>query len=286
MAPHDVLVVIPARGGSKSIPRKNLADLGGKPLLVWTIEAALAAEAVTGVLVSSDDAEVRAVAVDAGADARDQPDASDTSVSHQALAYALGTIVAPDVVVLAHPTSPFRTAEDFDACIRLVLNGASSVMSVSEPDRHPWLYVTIQPDGRIERYASAPRNLPPRQFMPRVHVENGAIYAARFDYWRAHRGFWGPRTSAYVMPRERSIDIDTPLDLTIARALLAAQAPAPTWPSGLSPRALGAFHKAGISPGDAAVMSDDDLLALYGVGRATVDLLKGRTAITNDTAAA
>ena len=221
--PADVLTIIPARGGSKGIPRKNLAMLGGRPLVAWTIEASRTSRYVTRTVVSTEDAEIAKVARGWGASVRDRPLdlAGDDVSSHRVVEDAVAWAGPPDVLVLAHPTSPVRTAADFDGCVGLVLDGFYAAVSVHEPDRHPYHMITLLPDGRARFREPDRRPLPPRQRLPKVYAENGAVYAADYEYWVAHNGFWGPETMGYVMPRERSADIDEPWDLGVARAIAA-----------------------------------------------------------------
>lgn len=212
------LAVIPARGGSKSIPRKNLADLAGRPLLYWTVQAARDAQALDRTVVSTEDAEILAAARQMEAEPLVRPGvlATDDVPSDAVVMHALDHCEA-DVVVLLHPTSPLRTAADIDACVGMVESGHRAAVSVYEPERHPRHYVRVLPDRRI-RWASEAVDVPRQQMMP-AYAVNGAIYAARVPYFRRH-GFMGPGTVAYVMPRERSVDIDSPADLAVAEALM------------------------------------------------------------------
>lgn len=205
--------VIPARGGSEGIPRKNLAELGGEPLLWWTVKAALASR-IDDVYVSTEDAEIAEAAEGMGAKVIDRPyelaeaDVASILVVKHALEVLEGE--GHQGVVLLHPTSPLRTHEDIDHCLDLLDGGFHAVVSVTEPDRHPWLLVRPKPDGRIVPVRSEP--LPARQHFPPYYAINGAIYAARIP-WLMSEGWFGAETYGYVMPPERSIDIDDPEDL-------------------------------------------------------------------------
>ena len=219
----DILAIIPARGGSKSIPRKNVAMLGGRQLVTWTIDAALVSRHITRVVVSTEDPEIAMLGRGWGAAVRTRPAvlANDDIPSHAVVVDAVAWAGLPDVVVLAHPTSPFRSADDFDACIQLVLDGAPAAVSITRPDKHPWHMVTKNAVGHLRHYG--PDDFGPRQGFPDVWALNGAIYVAAYEYWQAYDGFFGPETVGYEMPRERSIDIDEPHDLEVARAMVAYQ---------------------------------------------------------------
>ncbi|MEK7358375.1 MAG: acylneuraminate cytidylyltransferase family protein, partial [Bdellovibrionota bacterium] len=136
-----VLGVIPARGGSKGILRKNVRNLGGKPLIAWTIEATRSSRYLDRVIVSTDDREIAEVSVAHGAEVpflRPAELASDTATSPQVLAHALGECPGFDLAVLLQPTSPLRETADIDVCIELcVRNAATSAVSVKTVDVHP-----------------------------------------------------------------------------------------------------------------------------------------------------
>src|ERR687888_2652879 len=137
----QVLALIPARGGSKGIPRKNLATLAGRPLLAWTIDAALGSRAVTRTVVSTEDDEIAEAARSLGAEVLTRPPelADDDTPMQPVIAHALGELGAPDVLVLLQPTSPLRRAEHVDEAVELlVATGADSLLSVVEgPPPHP-----------------------------------------------------------------------------------------------------------------------------------------------------
>jgi CMP-N-acetylneuraminic acid synthetase len=189
-------------------------------LLAWTIAAARASLTVDRVVVSSDDIAILRAAKLFGADSLLRPPelARDDVPSAPVVLHALDAIPLPaDIVVLLHPTSPFRAASDIDACVRLVERGCPAAVSMCKPARHPMLMVNLRSDGRIAWREGEP---PVRQRFPDVYAVNGAVYAARVDYFREH-GFVGPQTFGVLMSDERSLDIDAPFDLEIARALVA-----------------------------------------------------------------
>lgn len=217
------LALIPARGGSKGIPRKNIKIIAGKPLIVWTIEAALRAAHIDAVVVSTDDEEIAAIARQAGAQVpfmRPAELASDAATGMAPVMHALDVLPEFDAVLLLQPTSPLRSTADIDACLALaVARAAPAVVSVSEPDAHPyWTYRIDDTLAMRPMIEAAP--VARRQDLPTAGALNGALYYARTDWLRDNAGFIGEGTLAYMMPRERSVDIDTPFDWKFAELLL------------------------------------------------------------------
>lgn len=219
-----VLGIIPARGGSKGIPGKNLADLGGKPLLAWTIEAGRASKTIDRLILSSDSEEIMEVARQLGCDVpfvRPAELAGDHTPAADPVIHALHSLdQAYDYVVLLQPTSPFRSADDIDACVNAcVSDSVPACVSVVETRAHPyWTYLL---DSRFLMHPFVERDLVTRrQDLPPAYALNGAVYAARVDWFLHSRAFVSEDTRAYVMPEERSVDVDTPFDLRVARALV------------------------------------------------------------------
>lgn len=215
--------LIPARGGSKGIPRKNIKLIAGKPLIVWTIEAALRSTHLDAVVVSTDDPEIAEVARRAGAQMpfmRPSELAQDQTPGLDPVLHALDQLPQYDSVLLLQPTSPLRTTEDIDACLRLAKqHNAPSVVSVSEADTHPYWTYRLSEHQTLERMIDA-APIARRQNLPQVYALNGALYFADANWLRLNSSFVGAETLAYAMTRERSIDIDTPLDWKFAELLL------------------------------------------------------------------
>ncbi len=225
MTVHDqLLAIIPARGGSKGLPGKNLVPLAGRPLIAWTIEAANRAACVAHAIVSSDDPAILAAARRWGAPAiarRPAHLATDTAGIMDTILHLLDqTNDAYAQVVLLQPTSPLRTAADIDAAFALYRrSGAPACVSVTQAPKPPhWMY-DMADDGRL-RPLLGHRETARRQDLPPTYVLNGAIYIAATSWLRSHKTFVGQETVAYVMPAERSVDIDTELDLALAETLL------------------------------------------------------------------
>jgi CMP-N,N'-diacetyllegionaminic acid synthase len=217
------LALITARGGSKGIPGKNVRPLAGKPLIAWTIEAALASSLHADVVVSTDDAEIAAVAARCGARVpfmRPAALAADDSPGIDAVLHALEQLPGYDSVLLLQPTSPLRTASDIEACLALARDRrAVSVVSVTECQTHPaWCY-SIGQDQRLSSIVAG--DVPARrQDLPPVYALNGALYFAEAAWLVRERRLVCAESRAYVMPAERSVDIDTLLDWRLAELLL------------------------------------------------------------------
>lgn len=219
----NTFALVPARGGSKGIPRKNIKLIAGKPLIVWTIEAALRSSLLTAVVVSTDDPEIADVARRAGAQVpfmRPSELAQDQTPGIDPVLHALDQLPQYDSVMLLQPTSPLRTTDDIDECLRLAIKqNASSVVSVNEPDTHPyWTYRLSEGQTLVRLVDAAP--VPRRQDLPTVVTLNGAMYFSDANWLRRSGSFVDAETLAFVMPRERSVDLDTPLDWKLAELLL------------------------------------------------------------------
>ncbi|WP_069814662.1 acylneuraminate cytidylyltransferase [Streptomyces sp. TP-A0874] len=226
MSAPTVLAVIPARGGSKGVPGKNLATVGGVPLVVRAVHACLASEYVTDVLVSTDDAPIAAAARGAGADVLHRPAeiAGDTASSEAAVLHALdayesGHRRSVDVVLLVQCTSPFLDRADLDGVARAVTEeGADTALTVAP--FHGFVWRAAEPGGADGHGVNHDRShRPRRQDRPQDHLETGAAYAMRVEGFRkaGHR-FFG-RTALVATDPARALEIDDPHDLARARAL-------------------------------------------------------------------
>ncbi len=216
----SLLAVIPARAGSKRLAGKNLLPLAGKPLIAWTIDAARNSRLVTRTVVSTEDERIAECARQHGAEIpvmRPASMARDDSSGMDPILHMIEWLdrhehYRPDTVIVLQPTSPLRTAEDIDAAMRAMnAAGASSVVSVA-PVGAPgsWLR-TVGADQRLRPVTAEGDEL---------YVLNGAIYAARTDIILSARQMDDGAPAAYVMPRERSVDIDAREDFDLAASLL------------------------------------------------------------------
>lgn len=215
------LVVIPARGGSKSVPRKNVRLLAGKPLIAHTIEQALAARLVNRVAVSTDDPEIAGVSEKYGARVIRRPAdiSGDTATSEAALLHALDHLKQteghePDLLVFLQCTSPLMLAEDIDGTIRTMLEeNADTALSVTP--YHYFLWHRDTQEGAIGiNHDKQVRFL--RQQQDDQFLETGAIYVMRVPGFLAAKHRFFGKTALHVMPRERCLEIDEPVDLLIA----------------------------------------------------------------------
>ena len=222
----SILAVIPARGGSKGLPAKNLKMLQGKPLLKWTIEAAIGAQCISKVVVSTDDLEIANIARDSDAEVPFiRPDflATDDATTADVVTHASSFYKGFDFLIVLQPTSPLRNALDIDdAFLAMTEAGVSSCISVNEAIESPWLMFQRDPDGFLSKIISDGRQR--RQDFPRIFVVNGAIYIISTQEFQKEKSFFLPNTFGYVMENNRSIDIDTLDDFTKAERLILASA--------------------------------------------------------------
>lgn len=222
-----VIALVPARGGSKGIPRKNLVEVAGRPLLSWTIAAAQQSGVVDRIVVSTDDDEIARAAQDLGAEVpfRRSPELSDDHATAVDVAIdALDRLGDPDWLLLLQPTSPLRSAEDVRSAVRLASDDVERVVSVRPVRDHPAWLLRVAGDGMLEPWSGSAATR--RQDEPALVVPNGAIYLIRPAALRRDRSWVGSRTRAYNMPEERSIDVDTSWDLRVASLVLASAATA------------------------------------------------------------
>lgn len=227
----SVLCLIPARGGSKGLPGKNLKELGGKPLIAHSVAHAKACRAVDRVIVSTDDPAIARAARAAGAEVpflRPAALARDASGTIDVLRHATAWIRqaekrAYDIVVLLHATTPLRHAQDIQNCVELLVKArADSVFSVTEAHRNPYFnMVELSRHGRVR--LSKPGRFKTRQSAPAVYDMNSSIYVWWGRTLESGRRTIQPRSRVYVMPKERSVDIDDAVDFALAEALLKAR---------------------------------------------------------------
>lgn len=221
---QGTLTIITARGESKGVPGKNTRTIGGKPLIAWTIEAALHSAEGMRIIVSTDDENIARVSRECGAEVpftRPTDLASDTATSESVVSHALNWLelnenYRPDLILLLQPTSPFRSAHDIDNALRIQKeNNADAIVSVTKNNRPvQWL-------RRIDQFGilTAPHiaeSISRRQEAEQLYQLNGAIYLIKTKVFVRERTFCPKNTRAYIMPVESSIDIDCELDLLIA----------------------------------------------------------------------
>lgn len=220
-----MLAVIPARGGSKRLPRKNVLLLGGRPLIAWTIAAARASGVFDAILVSTDDEETAGIARDAGALVpwlRPTDLASDTARSADVLRHALrwyeGARGSVDAVVLLQPTSPFRSVRSIRAAVGQYLEQPThkSVVSVSPASPHPAWCFTLE-GTQLTPFAGWDLLERRSQDLPASYALNGAIYVFPAEHVRSDRALLGPGLQAFLMDDpDEAHDIDTETDWRVA----------------------------------------------------------------------
>jgi N,N'-diacetyllegionaminate synthase len=231
MPQTKLLFVIPARGGSKGLPGKNLAPVGGIPLVGRAARLARRVAQAIGpacrVVCSTDDAAIAEAAREWGAEIpfmRPAELASDSARTSDVVLHALEAIDGPvDKVVLLQPTSPFTEVEDVLGAVRLHCECAAAVISVC-PAEHPaeWLF-TLDDAARLRRLLESGKSVHQRQQTIAAFRPNGAVYVSDGASFRIHQTFLTPETRGFVMPAARSIDIDTKADLDIARAVIGSR---------------------------------------------------------------
>jgi len=227
----NVLVIIPARGGSSSLPGKNIKELCGKPLIAWSIEVAMACSSIDRVIVSTDDKNISEVAKNCGAEVpfiRPHELASDRASTIEVIFHTIDWLkkhqnYQAGYILLLQPTSPLRTSKDIKYAIQTLKdNKARSVVSVCEADHTLWSNI-LPEDNNMKDFIRPQILNKRRQDLPRFYRLNGAIYLAETDYLRECNGFLGQDTYAYEMPKDRSIDIDTDIDFKLSCLLMEEQ---------------------------------------------------------------
>jgi CMP-N-acetylneuraminic acid synthetase len=224
----NILAIITARGGSKVIPGKNIKKINGKPLMVWSIEAAKKSKAVSKIVVSSDDEAILKVAKHYETEALRRPAAlaTDVASSQSVVAHVLKTLrktekYVPDYIVLLQPTSPLRTAKDIDQAVAILEKcKADLCISVCEVDKKFLkMYVLEQKKYLV---GAVNKNYPymPRQKLPSAYLPNGAVYVMTTKAFLKSKNFIAKKVIPYVMEYERSVDIDNMADFKKAEKFL------------------------------------------------------------------
>ena len=221
-----LLALIPARGGSKGIPNKNIRPLADKPLIAHTIQVALAIPALERVVVSTDDPAIAEVAQQWGAEVpflRPPELADDDTPGISPVLHALEQLAGVSQVLLLQPTSPLRSTWDIEGILAFQRkHQCPSVVSVCETGKHPQWSYRLGASGEMSPFLPpTPANC--RQQLEPAYALNGAMYLCERTWLQNHGSFIGPDTLGYPMPPERSVDIDTPLDWLWAETLFQHQ---------------------------------------------------------------
>ncbi len=233
----EILGIIPARGGSKGVPGKNIRNLAGKPLIAWTIEIAKQSNLLTRLIISTDSEEIAKVAEKYGGEVpflRPAEISGDLATDVEFLNHALDFLkkkedYEPDIVLRLPPTSPLRTAAHIDQGIQKLLNNpdADSCRPITESPKHPYkMWQTIGSSAIMEPFLpktitkmDEPYNLP-RQMLPKVYVHTGAMDVMRLNTIRDLKSTSGEKVAYFFMNPEDSINIDSTLDFEVAEILM------------------------------------------------------------------
>jgi len=226
----NVLGVITARGGSKGVPRKNLAMVAGKPLIAWTAEAAMSAKSLYRVILSTDDAEIANAGRHAGVEVpfrRPSELAGDNTPTLPVLQHAVNEIEAQgdrvDAVCLLQPTNPMRGSEVIDACVSLLIEKQADSVVTMLPVPHEfnphWVYQPTA-DGSMRLFTGETNPIPRRQELPAAYHREGSVYVVRRDVLMKQNSLFGTRLFGYLLNREDCVNIDTLADLRRAEELL------------------------------------------------------------------
>ena len=227
----NILAIVPARGGSKGIPGKNMVDLNGKPLMQYTFDAAKESKYIDRILLSTDDEKFAEFGRSQGIEVEMRPEelATDTAVMKDVINYHLDRLAekgyTPDIFILLQPTSPLRTVQHIDDALKLLIEDetADAIVSVMDmPHQYlPMKIMKMDDSGALKFYQEDGEKYTTRQALPHLYARNGAaIYAVYTDVYRKTGSLYGTRCLPYVMEEEDSVDIDKPFDLFLADCIL------------------------------------------------------------------
>lgn len=224
---NHVVAIIPARGGSKSIPQKNIKPLAGKPLVAWSIDIAKETPEIDRIVVSTDDDKIASVAKAYGVEVKKRPAhlSTDESLVIDAIQHLVKELKkegeGAKYMVLLEPTSPLRLVKDISDCLRLLWEqNLDSVATFKDADLNPhraWRII----NGKADIFIAEAVPWYPRQKLPKAYQLNGAVYAFRADRMeKAQMSLFFGHTGAIIMPKERSVDIDDEIDWELAELLM------------------------------------------------------------------
>lgn len=223
---NKIVAIIPARGGSKGLPRKNVLPLNGKPLIYYSIRAALDCPLIDKCVVSTDDSEIKHISLNFGAEVVHRPPelATDEAPIELVIEHVLNELRSvgyfPDYFVLLQPTSPLRNAFHVQVCLEEFLkSSATSAISVTETHAHPFKSFYIQ-NGTLIPFYDVESLSKPRQVLPKIYTQNGAIYVTSCKAFLDKKTLFVPPVKPFIMSPEDSVDIDTIFDFKIASFIL------------------------------------------------------------------
>ncbi len=218
----SVLGITLARGGSKRVPRKNITDINGKPLIRYTIDEVRKSKYIDQYIVSTDDDDIKKLCSKMGQTYFDRKPVSDTQKSSDGILEVLRGMDKPHYVVEIMCTNPLKTHEDIDGVIEEIENkNAETVCSVVRVwDYHPSRLKFLGEDGRMEDVFPEKLETRRQDLNPPAYIRNGSIYAMTWNHLHTHETRYDKNTIAYIMPEERTINIDEPIDLELAKLLV------------------------------------------------------------------
>lgn len=225
----NIIGIIPARGGSRGVPGKNIKLLEGKPLISYAIAEGKKSKYIDKLILSTDDEHIAATSREMGLEVpfmRPAELAGDLSKAIDTYIYTLGEMERiykywADILVVLQPTSPLRTFEDIDGAINLFLTrDADSVVSVCEVEHSPYWYKTLDSDNKLQQFLDCDDVNANRQKLPAVYRPNGAVYVFKRELIMEKKAYYSDKSYAYIMPNDRSVDIDTQIDFKLAELLI------------------------------------------------------------------
>ena len=218
------LAIIPARGGSKRLPRKNVLDLCGKPLIAWSIEAGLKSKYIDKLIVTSDDEDILSISKKYGSDIIKRPEelSNDTATTFDALKHTIDNLEKYDYIVLLQPTSPLRNEKHLDEAIELLeQKNADAVISVCKMDHSPLWCNTLPENGSMQNFLKEEVLNKRSQDLDKYFRLNGAIYICKTDKLLENKGFFlKGNIYAYLMSKENSTDIDDEFDFLMTEYIM------------------------------------------------------------------
>lgn len=222
-----IIAIIPARGNSKRLPRKNIKLLAGKSLIAYSIEAAKKSKYIDRIIVSTENKEIAGISKKWGAEVINRPEdlATDTAKTMDVIFHLLDVLKKekyyPEIIVLLQPTSPLRTFQDINSAVELFLKKkCRSVISVFKAESNFWWAFRTKNDY-LEPFFGWKKFFSRSQDLSKLYIPNGAIYIATLETLKKYKSFYAKKDIlSYIMPRERSIDIDYEIDLKLAELLI------------------------------------------------------------------
>jgi CMP-N-acetylneuraminic acid synthetase len=223
---NRIVGIIPARGGSKGLPRKNITILNGKPLISYSIEAGKKCRFIEEVYVTTEDTEIKTISSEYGAKIINRPNelSTDTALTRDVVLHSLKFLksknIVPEYFVLLQPTSPLRTYSHLNECLKEFFASKTVCgISVTKVEHHPYKSF-YKESGKLVPLFGVDFLDKPRQLLPSIYRQNGAIYTLRTESFLKHKSFFIDPVFPYFMKKEDSIDIDTYLDLQICEYIL------------------------------------------------------------------